>query len=370
MPSLSAPRATIDLDALAHNLTVARSCAPQAKLLAVVKGDGYGHGSVEVSRHLAPLVDGLAVARMDSALRLRAAGIGGRLLVMAGHSDHDSMQLASQHGLALMLHQADEVAALLATQLPAPIELWLKADTGMHRLGLDGAQYRASRRSLRDSPNVSELVQCTHFSGAENAESYATQRQLQQFFSLCADCASPRSCANSAALLGMPASHCEWVRPGIMLYGYAALPPPDGQSLRPVMTLQAPLIALRQVAAGERVGYGGAWRTARPSRIGTVAIGYADGYPRHAPNGTPVLIGEQRARLAGRVSMDLISVDLSDCGELSVGATATLWGADLPADEIAARSGTIAYDLLVGVDARLARRYVGGQAPALGPAPG
>ena len=356
---LRAPRATVDLGALAHNLGVARELARGSRVLAVVKGDGYGHGLLEVARRLSPLADGLAVARLDSALRLRAAGVDSRVLVTAGHSDRHAMREASRHGLALMLHTEAEVDALAGCELSAPVEVWLKADTGMHRLGVSPAAYRALRERLARCAQVSSLVQCTHFSAAQRAEAYGTQRQLRQFLALCSGSGAPRSCANSAALLGMPASRCEWVRPGIMLYGHAASSLPAGLALRAAMTLQAPLIAVREVAGGERVGYGGAWRARRRCRIGTVAIGYADGYPRQAPSGTPVLIGTQRATLAGRVSMDMIGVDLSDCPDAAVGDTATLWGDGLPADELAARCGTIVYDLLTGVSAHVERRYVG-----------
>ena len=359
---LHAPRATVDLGALTRNLAVARACAPNSRLLAVVKGDGYGHGMLAIARHLSALADGLAVARMESALRLRAGGVNGRILVTAGHSDRDAMQTASRHGLALMLHAEAEVDALERSMLAAPLEVWLKVDTGMHRLGVRPAAYPELRARLMRCAQVSGLVQCTHFASAARHQAYGTQRQLRQFLSLCAGSDAPRSCANSSALLGMPSSHCEWIRPGIMLYGHAEAPLPEGLSLRAVMRLQAPLIAVREVASGETIGYDGAWRARQRCRIGSVAIGYADGYPRNAPNGTPVMIAGQRATLAGRVSMDMIGVDLSDCPRAAVGDAATLWGPALPVDEIAARAGTNVYDLLTGVSAHVERCYVGGEA--------
>jgi alanine racemase len=267
--------------------------------------------------------------------------------------------MAAHLGLDLVLQGVEQVEALLAASLSRPLNIWLKLDSGMHRLGLAPETVRQLFPRLRAAPQVAELNLLSHFACADERGHSLTEVQLECFLDLLDLDFDQRSLANSAALLMIPASHMDWIRPGIMLYG--ATPFADLSAaelgLQPAMSLSAQLIAVREVAVGESVGYGAGWVAERASRIGTVSCGYADGYPRHAPSGTPVLIRGQRVPLAGRVSMDMLTVDLSDLPEAAVGDTVELWGAHLPVDEVAQAAGTIGYELLTKVTARVPRRY-------------
>ena len=243
--------------------------------------------------------------------------------------------------------------------LPQPLNVWLKLDSGMHRLGFSAEALRAVFPSLRGAPQVAELNLMSHFACADERGHTLTEDQLECFLGLLDLDFDQRSLANSAAVLSIPAAHMDWIRPGIMLYGaspFADLGAAE-MGLRPAMSLHAQVMSIREVAVGENVGYGATWVAERPSRIGTVSCGYADGYPRHAPSGTPVLVAGQRAPLAGRVSMDMLAVDLTDLPEATVGAPVELWGAQLAVDEVADHAGTIGYELLTKVTARVPRRY-------------
>lgn len=347
--------ATIDTQALRHNLACVKRLAPQAKVLAMVKANAYGHGLVQVARALAA-ADALAAARLDEALALREADAERRIVVLSEHCSGELLQQCVSHKFDLVLHQAADLAAFCREDLPAAINIWLKLDTGMHRLGLacdDAQQLHQLISQAANSRNTRELVLMSHFASAE-ADTTNTEGQLQRFTELTKGVSCAKSLANSAAIMRWPTSHFDWVRPGIMLYGASPFTADKTNGgLQPVMTLTAPLIAVNHIQAGERVGYNGIWQAQRDSSIGTVGIGYGDGYPRHAGNGTPVLLNGTRAPMVGRVSMDMITVDLTDHPRYAVGDTVVLWGKELLANEVAACADTIAYELFTSVSKRV-----------------
>ncbi|MBB2493705.1 alanine racemase [Aquipseudomonas ullengensis] len=352
--------ATIDLAAIRHNYALAKRCAPGRQAFAVVKANAYGHGVREVVTALHDEADGFAVASLEEAAEVRALHGEARILLLEGCFAAEELPIAAQLRLDIVVQGAEQAAALLAAALPQPLNVWLKLDSGMHRLGLSPQAVRDWHARLRNAPQVAELNLLSHFACADERAHPLIEQQVEVFLDLLDLDFDQRSLANSAALLTIPASHMDWLRPGIMLYG--ATPFADLSvlelGLKPVMSLTAQLIAVRDVAVGESVGYGASWVAERPSRIGTVSCGYADGYPRHAPSGTPVLVDGQRVELVGRVSMDMLAVDLTHLPDAQVGAAVELWGAYLPVDEVAQAAGTIGYELLTKVTARVPRRYL------------
>lgn len=351
-------QARLDLEALRHNLQHARALAPGCRVMCVVKANAYGHGAVQVSQVLAPLSDALAVACIEEALELREAGIAAPILLLEGIFEAAELPLAAAHNFWVMIDNLQQLAWLEAARLTSPVTCWLKVDTGMHRLGVPLSQAaQLHNRLLRCANRTGELVTCTHFASADDTTSHQTVEQMERFETVTASLPGPRSAANSAGLLAWPRSHYDWVRPGYMLYGNSpfAKPHPNAEALQPVMTLCASVISLRDVAAGESVGYSALWTAQRPSRIATVSIGYGDGYPRMARNGTPVLIEGRRAPLAGRVSMDMITVDVTDLDHVQIGDEVVLWGNGLPAGEVAAHADTIGYELTTRMPMRTPR---------------
>ncbi|MFZ5957002.1 alanine racemase [Pseudomonas knackmussii] len=351
--------AHIDLSAIRHNYDLAKRCAPGREAFAVVKANAYGHGVREVVTSLHDAADGFAVASLEEAAEVRALHGTARVLLLEGCFEPSEYRMAAQLRLDVAVQGEEQAAALLASELPEPLNVWLKLDSGMHRLGFDAVALRAVFGRLRAAPQVAELNLMSHFACADERGHSLNEDQLECFLGLLDLDFDRRSLANSAAVLTIPAAHMDWIRPGIMLYGaspFADLGAAE-LGLRPAMSLRAQIIAVREVAVGESVGYGASWVAERPSRIGTVSCGYADGYPRHAPSGTPVLVNGQRVPLAGRVSMDMLAVDLTDLPDAAVGAAVELWGAELPIDEVAAHAGTIGYELLTKVTARVPRRY-------------
>ena len=350
--------ARIFAPALRHNAARVRELAPRARIMACVKGNGYGHGTAETARLLADDVDGFAVATMEEGIALRTAGITGPVLLLEGPFAAADVGDAASHGFTLCVHAAHQLDWLEQQPRDRRPSCWLNIDTGMHRLGFAPGAAGAAYQRLVTLVTGTAPVLCTHLAGASDPADPGTDAQLRCFDRATASLAGAHSCANSAAVCTRPASHRDWVRPGYMLYGGSPLDDRDARSLalHPAMEFSAEVIAVRAIAAGERVGYGGRWRARRPSRIATVAAGYGDGYPRHAPDGTPVRIGARRSPLAGRVSMDMITVDVTDNPEAAVGTRAVLWGADPGIDEIAAAAGTIGYELLAGLPARVPRR--------------
>lgn len=352
--------ATVDLAAIRHNYAFAQRCAPGRYAFAVVKANAYGHGVREVVEALAAQADGFAVACLEEALVVRELNASARILLLEGCFQASEYQVAAQLGLDVVVQGAEQAEALLANVLTAPLRVWLKLDSGMHRLGFSAEQLRVWHARLQGAAQVSELNLLSHFACADERGHPLTEQQVEVFLDVLDLDFAQRSLANSAAILTIPAAHMDWLRPGIMLYGATPFADLTAQELglRAAMSLTGQIIGLRDVPAGETVGYGAGWVAARDSRIATVSCGYADGYPRNAPCGTPVIINGQRAPLVGRVSMDMLSVDVSDLPGAQLGDAVELWGAQLPVDEVAHACGTIGYELLSRVTARVPRLYL------------
>lgn len=350
--------AVIDLQAIRHNCALAAKLAPDSNNVAVIKGNGYGHGLVPVAETLKGSAQALAVAILDEALELREAGVNAPLLVLEGVNTREAVETAAAKDLILVVHSEEQVARMCEARLRAPLPVWLKVDTGMHRLGLQPAQLASALERIGDSAGEVSVA-CTHLACADDADNDFTERQLELFRSSVVGLGLPLSIANSAGILAWPGSHADWNRPGYMLYGSSPMNRDikTANDLLPAMTLRSELIAIREIARGESVGYGSRWTATQPSRIGTVAIGYADGYPRHAPDGTPTYLNGRIAPLAGTVSMDMITVDLTGHEGAAVGDRVELWGPSVSVNEIAASSGTIGYELLTHVTARVPRIY-------------
>lgn len=345
-------RATFDRSALRNNLAVARARAPDARVWAVVKANAYGHGLLRVADALAS-ADGFALLDLDEAVRLRDAGVRKPILLLEGFFSLDDLAIVVEHGLAVVIHSEEQVDMLVSAGFPARIPLYLKLNTGMNRLGFSPEAFGIALERLQGCRMAGEITLMTHFADADGERGIS--EQLTRFTDATRGRALPQSLANSAALLRFPEARAGWVRPGIMLYGCSPFPAESAESLdlEPVMTLTSELLVVRNLEAGDRVGYGGSFVAPKRMRIGVVACGYADGYPRHAPDGTPVLVAGRRARIAGRVSMDMLTVDLTGIPEAAVGSPVTLWGEGLSADEVAAAAGTLSYELFCRLAARV-----------------
>jgi alanine racemase len=347
-------RALISASAFSNNLTVASTHAGAAKVWAVLKANAYGHG-VERAANALGAAAGFAVLDFEEAARLRALGVRKPILMLEGVFQAQDVPLLGRHALTPVIHSAEQVKLLAEAEPGGAIDVYLKANTGMNRLGFDAPGLRAAYDALRAHPRVREVTLMTHFADADGPGGVAAQ--LQAFERMAAPLGRvPRSLANSAALLRFPTeTRGDWVRPGIMLYGCSPFADRDARSLglKPVMTLASELISVRRLRRGERVGYGFSYEAAQAMTIGVVACGYADGYPRHAPSGTPVLVNGQRARTVGRVSMDMIAIDVSALPGVGVGTPVTLWGEGLSADEVGAAAGTLSYELFTKLTARV-----------------
>jgi alanine racemase len=358
--------ATIDIAALRHNLARAREAAPCARVWAVVKADAYGHGLARAAEAFAA-ADGFALLEFDRAAALRGADPARRLLMLEGPFDPSDVDQALDDRLDLVVHstaQVDWLLAAAARDARRPPALWLKFDSGMHRLGFDAVGVAAARARLAKAMPGVPVGLVTHFANADRpggADAALARFHAVESGQRTDGTAGGGSLANSAAILSMPATHADWIRPGIMLYGGSPFADRSAASLglRAAMTLASELIAVRRIEAGESVGYGASFTAERPMRIGTVACGYADGYPRHARNGTPVIVGGVRTRLLGRVSMDMLAVDLDPLPAAGIGTPVELWGARLPIDEVAASAGTIGYELMCALASRVPVRTVG-----------
>lgn len=348
--------ARIDTRAIRANGELARALAPDSRLMACLKADAYGTGIATAAGALTGIADGFAVACIEEALALRACGAREPVLLLQGPHTRDEIEEAFAKRLSLCLSDARHLEWLAQVSPEQRPDCWIKIDTGMHRLGFapeSAADVYAAVKTLLQRP----AILCTHFAAADKADREATETQLDVFDKATRKLGAATSCANSAAVFAYPESHRDWIRPGYMLYGGNPFDHErDGvDALQASMELSAEVIAIRTIPAGDRVGYGGRWRAARPSRIATIAAGYGDGYPRHAADGTPVRIGALRSPLAGRVSMDMITVDVTDNPDATVGARAILWGRDPGVDEIADQAGTIGYELLAGMPKRVPR---------------
>lgn len=344
-------RIEIDLEALTHNLSVVRQYANNAKIIAVIKANAYGHGMLAIAQQLENKVDALAVACVDEALVLRANGIKSKLVVLQGFHNEQELNQCFLQQLEPVCHQTWQVDLLSEYTTSEAINCWLKIDSGMHRLGVSTAHVAGCIQQLSHSSCVNELRLMSHFSNADNKDSVDNQQQLEVFNQCVA--ATERgsgietSMANSAAILSNPDAIKDWVRPGLMLYGVSPFADQSASEfgLKPVMTLTSRVIAINEVASGESIGYGNTWTSSRLSKIATVAIGYGDGYSRHAENGVPVIVKSQRCELVGQVSMDMITIDVTGV-DVEIGDQVTLWGGQIAVEEVAKLSTTIAYELL------------------------
>lgn len=351
-----AARAVVDTGALQHNLRVLERRAAGARVCAVVKANAYGHGVDAAARGLAK-ADAFAVASADEALALRAVGLSQPVVLLEGAFRPFELELAAQHRFEVVVHSAHQLEMLKGYR-GAPIKVWLKVDTGMHRLGFPLEEVRAAWAALKSLATVAPtLGLMTHLARADEPLAAPTEAQLAAFAAF-ADLPGERSIANSAGVLAFPAARGDWVRPGISLYGISPFDDRVGADLglRPALALHTELIALRDVPAGESVGYLARWTAPRPTRVGIAALGYGDGFPRHAPNGTRLLVGGVPVPLVGRVSMDMLAVDLTDAPHAAIGAEVTAFGPALPIEHLARAAGTIAYELTCGIAARVARR--------------
>ena len=360
--------AVIDCQALTHNFNKIKLLAPNSKILAVLKANGYGHGLALMAKNL-PHADAFGVARIDEALELRASGIKQPIVLLEGFFSPTDLPVIVEHNLQTVIHNQKQRDVLCNTKLNQPIKIWLKIDTGMHRLGINPTEFHHYYQYLSCHTNVQQpLILMSHFSCADDTTNPATPNQFALFTQLTTNVVNEKSLANSAAILSRPNTHLDWIRPGLMLYGISPMSlAADGCNISgeniekahpeidiiPVMTLKSSLISIRKIAAGETVGYGDTWLSKDNTIIGVVAIGYGDGYPRHAKNGTPVLINGRCVPLVGRVSMDMITVNLGENAQEQIGDSVTLWGQGLPVEEIARCAETIPYELVCNITRRV-----------------
>lgn len=349
--------ATIDTSALRHNLETIRQWAPQSRVMAVIKANAYGHGLVTVARALES-ADAFAVARVDEGMTLRQAGIQTSTVLLEGVFDRGQLEAAAVAGFELVVHSAEQIDLLRAAPVGATFKIWLKLDTGMNRLGFKGPAFKTALAALNELPAVRRPINLfTHLSSADDPDLPTTAVQLSRFNSTTESLPGERSIANSAGMLSVVAAQADWVRPGLLLYGASPFSGSIGADygLRPAMTLHSHVIAVKDLEVGEHAGYGGTWAATRPTRLAVAAVGYGDGYPRSLASGSPVLVNGERAPLAGRVSMDMIGIDVSGLKQAPrIGDPVILWGAGMPVEEIAVWADTIPYELLCGISQRVA----------------
>lgn len=347
-------RATISESAFRQNQAVARHHAGDARIWSVVKANAYGHGLERAARALREVADGFAVLDFSEAIVLREIGIRQPILMLEGFFQADDLLPAAEHGLTPVIHCDEQIEMLARVPLPCQLPVYLKVNSGMNRLGFAPARLRPAWEALRGLAHVGQITLMTHFADADLER--GIDDQVASFTTARGQFAGTVSLANSAALMRYPERSEGWVRPGILLYGASPCPRRSSArelGLRPVMTLSSEIIGIQTAQPGEGVGYGGLFRAEHPTRVGIVACGYADGYPRHAETGTPVLVAGRRTRTLGRVSMDMIAVDLTDLPDAGIGSPVVLWGEGLPADEVAEAAGTISYELFCGLSARV-----------------
>lgn len=360
MSYMKAASACIDLSALKHNLKMVKQHAPNSKVMSVVKANAYGHGLLKIAQ-AAVDADAFGVARIEEALQLRAGGIVKPILLLEGFYSSRDLPILVTNNIQTVVHCEEQLEALEQAALENPVKVWLKVDTGMHRLGVRPEVYSEYVERLKACDNVAKpLRYISHFGCADELENPATQEQIDSFLLLTEGCKGERTLAASSGLLAWKDSHLDWVRPGIIMYGVSPFADKSANELgfKPVMTLKSHLIAVRDLKKGEPVGYGAIWHSERDTKIGVIAIGYGDGYPRTAPAGTPVLVNGRRVSVVGRVSMDMLTVDLgADCQD-KVGDEVILWGQELPSEEVAQHIGTIAYELVTKLTSRVAMEYM------------
>ena len=329
--------------------------------MAVIKADGYGHGIIRVAKGLAE-ADGFAVACLEEAVRLREAGFKHNILLLEGVFEPSELKAVVDYELQMVVHCPEQVRLIETTAVSTPLAVWMKVDTGMHRLGFLPNEFTQYYQRLAQLKQVtSNFMLMTHLACADEVGHPANQEQLSLFHTLTTHLSNPKSVVNSAGLFSYTDAHHDWVRPGIMLYGINPFNNGVGSAvgLKPVMNLKSEIIAIKSYQAGAQIGYGGTYTCDRPTRVGVVAIGYGDGYPRHAPTGTPVAVAGQRSRLLGRVSMDMITIDVSEIDGVKVGSPVCLWGDALPIEEVAQSANTIGYELVCRLTPRVPRVVLG-----------
>jgi alanine racemase len=355
-------KALIDLDALRHNACEIKKYVSKSQIMAVLKANAYGHGAAMVASAIDDVVDMIAVSCLEEAVELRDAQVNLPILLLEGCFSDDELVIASLKGFHVVVHCIEQLEALEGVKLTQSVHVWLKVDTGMHRLGIERSKVDDYKARLSECRHVAGDVRLmSHFASADMADNPLNQVQLVRFEELRAGTSegTEYSMANSAAILSFPQAHFDWVRPGILLFGVSPFKDKHSEGyLKPVMTLVSRVISVSVIGKGETVGYGNRWRASRQSIIATVAIGYGDGYPRSAIDGTPVLINNTRATLVGAVSMDMLTVDVTDIDSVSVGDEVELWGKSLSVNEVASYAGTIGYELLTRMPARVARTRV------------
>ncbi|CAH9015253.1 alanine racemase [Candidatus Nitrosacidococcus sp. I8] len=353
------PQALINTAALQYNLDIVRKKAPRSKVIGIIKADGYGHGVVEVAKLLIRGVDSFGVARLEEGIRLRQNRIHCPIILLSGVSNKADLEHASTHHLSLVIHHISQLNLLQQVILPNPISVWVKVDTGMHRLGFPPRQIYEAITIIRNCSSVSSIIGLmSHFANADRSSDSFTQAQLEIFNHL--EINLPCSFANSAAIIAYPQSQLDWVRPGLMLYGISPFKDRTGSELglKPIMTLKSQLIAIQHLYTGDKVGYGSTWICPESMPVGVVALGYGDGYPRHIENETPILVNGAPVPIIGRVSMDMITVDLRTQLNAQVGDPVIAWGEDLPVERVAHCASTIPYELVCQVTPRVPRILV------------
>lgn len=352
---LPAAYAVLNLEAVQHNLAKVRQYAPNAKVMAVIKANAYGHGLLRIAEHL-PNVDAFAVARVDEAVKLRKAGFKQRIAILEGFTCKEELDDLLAYDLDAVIHCFDQIAILNANPARQALKVWLKCDTGMNRLGFKSFELAEAYRLLSNCAVIQQPISLmTHLANADNREDDKTLQQVRLFKHSVSPFSGECSIANSAGIIGWQESISDWVRPGVMLYGISPFSEQTAAQLglQAVMSLHSRLIAVKAIDKGETVGYAGRWICEKPTRYGVIAIGYGDGYPRYAKTGTPVLVNGKRVPLIGRVSMDMITVDLGDQPDAKPGDPVILWGNDLAVEEIAQCADTIPYTLLCGITQRV-----------------
>lgn len=341
----------LDLAALRHNVKRIRNIAPQSKILAMVKANAYGHGLISIAKALTD-AEGFGVSCSEEALYLRQAGIKQRIVLMEGLFSKDEIPLLTDYELDTVIHDRNQLSLLSEHPLPHTINVWLKINTGMNRLGFSPHDFAAVLQKLNHCPWLNIVCVMTHFASADKSENTSTKCQIKLFEQTIKEYKFPTSLANSAAILAYPRAHADWVRPGLMLYGVSPFPDSSGaqHALKPVMTLKSKIISIHQLESGDRVGYGGAWMAPKPLRVGVVAIGYGDGYPHRAESGTPILVNNKLSELIGQVSMDMLTVNLSTQLDAKIGDPVVLWGTGLPLEQVAESTSSFRFELLCGIN--------------------
>ena len=348
-------RVVIDKQALKHNFKHIQALAPHSKIMAIIKADAYGHGLVRVARTLSD-ADAFGVACLEEAEQLRTASITTPIVLLEGPHKAIDLNDIVKLNLDIVLHNEYQLDILEQSKLDEPLHVWVKIDTGMHRLGFPLSKIGEVLKRVANCKNIKKPYRLmTHLATANEESHPLTQHQLENFKQSCGDIEVEKTIANSAAVIGLPETHAEWIRPGLMLYGVSPMVNSDADDigLKPVMTLESELISIQKLQKGEPVGYGATWRCPEDMPVGVVAAGYGDGFPRHAQSGTPVLVNGIRCALIGRASMDMLTIDLRNQPEARIGDRVVLWGESLPVEEIARHADTIPYELLCGVHKRL-----------------